>query len=110
MPAKTTEMMRAGLTGGIACGKTVVATMMAEMGCHILNADSMAHQLIEPGRAAYDDLVREFGREILDAEGRVIRPRLAEIVFADPAKLARLNQIIHPRVLRDTDAELEALA
>ena len=102
-------MLRVGLTGGIACGKSTVAAMMRELGCHVLNADQMAHRLIEPGQPAYDPVVREFGRDILDAQGRVARAKLAEIAFSDPARLARLNAIIHPGVLAELDLELDRL-
>jgi dephospho-CoA kinase len=102
-------MLRVGLTGGIACGKTVVAEMMREFGCVILNADRMAHRLIEPGAAGFESVVREFGRGILDGDGHIDRPKLAEIVFADPARLAKLSAIIHPYVLSQLDAELARL-
>jgi len=91
-------MLRLGLTGGIASGKTAVATMLREMGFAVLDADSLAHKLTEPGQSAYDEVVREFGASILDTDARVDRAKLAAIVFADPAKLARLNAIVHPRV------------
>jgi|ERR1700687_1599883 len=91
-------MLRLGLTGGIASGKTAVAAMLREMGFAVLDADSLAHKLTEPGQAAYDEVVREFGESILDADARIDRAKLAAIVFADPAKLARLNAIVHPRV------------
>jgi dephospho-CoA kinase len=91
-------MLRLGLTGGIASGKTAVAVMLREMGFAVLDADSLAHKLIEPGQPAYDEVVREFGASILDTGNRVDRTKLASIVFADPAKLARLNAILHPRV------------
>lgn len=131
-------MLRVGLTGGIGCGKTTVAKMMRELGCHIIEADKLAHQLIEPGGAAYDAVVREFGREILmrndvidpghdalsearvDARDnahtaagtgpRISRSRVAAIVFADPARLARLNSIVHPPLLAVIDRELDRLA
>lgn len=103
-------MLRAGLTGGIATGKSAVADIMRQLGCYVLDADRMAHRLIEPGQPAYEDVVREFGRGILDEQGRVLRPRLAEIVFADPARLARLNAIVHPHVLSNLDVELGWLA
>jgi dephospho-CoA kinase len=102
-------MLRVGLTGGIACGKTVVAEMMREYGCVIHNADRMAHRLIEPGAAAFESVVREFGRGILDGEGQIVRAKLAEIVFADPPRLATLSAIIHPFVLSQLDAELARL-
>ena len=91
-------MLRLGLTGGIASGKTAVAAMLREMGFAVLDADSLAHKLTEPGQPAYDEVVREFGASILDSGNRIDRARLSTIVFADPAKLARLNAIVHPRV------------
>jgi dephospho-CoA kinase len=91
-------MLRLGLTGGIASGKTAVAGMLREMGFAVLDADSLAHQLMEPGQPAYDEVVREFGTSILDPDKRVDRAKVAAIVFADPAKLTRLNAVLHPRV------------
>ncbi len=91
-------MLRVGLTGGIASGKTAVAAMLREMGFAVLDADSLAHRFIEAGQPAYEDVLREFGPAILEPDGRVNRAKLATIVFADRAKLARLNAILHPRV------------
>ena len=91
-------MLRLGLTGGIATGKTTVAALLREFGFDVIDADSLAHKLIEPGQPAYDEVLREFGASILDPEQRILRGKLAGIVFADPAKLARLNAILHPRV------------
>ncbi len=87
-----------GLTGGIASGKSAVAAMLREMGFAVLDADSLAHHLIEPGQPAYEDVVREFGPAIVDASGRVDRAKLAAVVFADRSKLDQLNAIVHPRV------------
>jgi dephospho-CoA kinase len=103
-------MLRVGLTGGIATGKTTVAAILRELGCHLLDADKIAHRLIEPGAAAYEDVVHEFGDDILTPDGRVDRKKLGAIVFADPARLARLNAIVHPRVLETQDRELDAIA
>jgi dephospho-CoA kinase len=103
-------MLRVGLTGGIGCGKSTVAAMMAELGCHVLNADKMAHALIAPGEPAYDDVVGKFGKHILAPDGSVDRGRLAAVVFADTDKLTALNAIVHPRVLRELDRELDRLA
>ncbi len=103
-------MLRVGLTGGIGCGKSTVAAMMSELGCHVLNADRMAHALIAPGEPAYDEIRRQFGPDVLAADGSVDRARLAAVVFADAAKLARLNAIVHPLVLRELDRELERLS
>jgi dephospho-CoA kinase len=91
-------MLRLGLTGGIASGKSTVGAMLREMGFPVLDADALAHKLIEPGQAAYDDVTREFGPSIIGADGRVDRTKLAAIVFADRGKLDRLNAIVHPRV------------
>jgi dephospho-CoA kinase len=103
-------MLRIGLTGGIGCGKSTVAAMMAELGCQILDADKMAHVLIAPGTPAYQEIVAKFGAQILSSDGSINRPRLAGIVFADPDRLASLNAIVHPRVLRQLDRELDRLA
>jgi dephospho-CoA kinase len=91
-------MLRLGLTGGIASGKTAVAAMLRELGFDVLDADSLAHKLIEPGQPAYDEVVREFGPGILDSDKRVNRANLAKIVFDNRARLDRLNAILHPRV------------
>ena len=91
-------MLRLGLTGGIASGKSAVAAMLRERGFVVLDADALAHKLIEPGHPAHEEVLREFGPEIADASGRVDRAKLAAIVFNDRAKLDRLNAIVHPRV------------
>ena len=91
-------MLRLGLTGGIATGKSAVAAMLREMGFNVIDADSIARQLIEPGQPAYREVVDEFGLSILNADGSINRANLATLVFADPVKLARLNAILHPRV------------
>lgn len=91
-------MLKMGLTGGIASGKSAVTAMLREMGFPVLEADLVAHKLLEPGEEAHDEVLREFGQELADGQGRIDRSRLGAIVFADPAKLAKLNSIIHPRV------------
>ena len=91
-------MLRLGLTGGIASGKSVVAAILRELDFAVLDADALAHKLIEPGQPAYYEVAREFGPEIVAPNGYINRAKLAAIVFADPAKLARLNAIVHPRV------------
>jgi dephospho-CoA kinase len=93
-------MLRLGLTGGIATGKSTVAAMLRELGFDVLDADSLAHKLMQPGEPAYDQILRNFGASILDSDSRIDRAKLAALVFADPAKLARLNGILHPRVER----------
>ena len=99
-------MLRVGLTGGIATGKSAVAAILRELGCQVIEADKIAHRLIEPGAAAYADVVSEFGSGILTRDGRVDRAKLGAIVFADLSRLAKLNAIVHPRVLEAQDREL----
>ncbi len=91
-------MHHLGLTGGIASGKSAVAAMLRDMGFTVLSADAVAHQLMEPGRPAHDEILKEFGKGVATADDRIDRPKLAAIVFSDPDKLTRLNEIIHPRV------------
>jgi dephospho-CoA kinase len=91
-------MLRLGLTGGIASGKSAVAAMLREKGFSVLDADSLAHKLIEPGQPAYNEVLQEFGDAVLAPGGRVDRAKLSAVVFNDRAKLDRLNAIVHPRV------------
>ncbi len=91
-------MLRLGLTGGVASGKSAVAAMLREMGFAVLDADSLAHRLIEPSQPAYAEVLQEFGQAVLAPDGRVDRAKLSAIVFADRARLDRLNAIVHPRV------------
>lgn len=95
-------MLRFGLTGGIASGKTTVAAMLREMGFAVLDADRLAHRLIDSGQPAYEEVVRAFGREILEPGGRVDRKKLGAVVFSDRAALQKLNAILHPRVAEAT--------
>jgi dephospho-CoA kinase len=91
-------MLKLGLTGGIASGKSAVAALLREMGFPVLDADAVAHKLMEPGQPAREEILREFGADLVGADGRIDRAKLAAIVFADPARLAKLNAILHPRV------------
>jgi|ERR1700722_1152884 dephospho-CoA kinase len=91
-------MRKIGLTGGIASGKSTVAAMLREHGFAVIFADEISRRLLDPGQAAYEETVREFGREIVLADGTLDRKKIAAIVFGDRGKLDRLNGIIHPRV------------
>ena len=91
-------MLRVGLTGGVACGKSTIAAMLVKRGAHFLSADALAHQVYAPGAATYDEVVRRFGREILNDDGTVNRARLANIVFPD--RIGELNAIVHPEVVK----------
>jgi dephospho-CoA kinase len=99
-----------GLTGGIGSGKTVVSEILQEQGAEILNADLVGHEAYQPGRPAYDDIVAEFGPEVVAEDGTIDRKKLGPIVFSDPARLTRLNEITHPRMkdmMREKLADLE---
>lgn len=91
-------MLRVGLTGGIASGKSTVAGFLRDSEYPVLDADSIARELLEPGQDAYNEVVREFGDAVLNKGGAVDRPKLGAIVFFDAQKRARLNQILHPRI------------
>jgi dephospho-CoA kinase len=91
-------MLKMGLTGGIASGKSAVAAMLREMGFPVLEADVVAHKLLEPGQEAHDEVLKEFGAGLAGADGKIDRGKLGALVFADPAKLTKLNSITHPRV------------
>jgi dephospho-CoA kinase len=91
-------MLRVGLTGGIASGKSTVDRMLRDRDHMVFDADAIAHELLEPGQAAHDAVLREFGDGILGAGGAIDRGKLGAIVFADPAKRAILNGILHPRI------------
>ena len=91
-------MLLVGLTGGLASGKSFVGHALAEMGCMLIRADELGHQVMAKGAEAYDDIVREFGAGILRVDGSIDRHKLGALVFADPELLAKLNAIIHPRV------------
>ena len=96
-------MLKVGLTGGIAAGKSVVGEMFAARGVHVVQADDIAHQLMEPGRAVYQQVVDHFGSAILNPDGNVNRARLAELAFGaagKPSRVEELNQIVHPAVIR----------
>ena len=94
-------MRKLGLTGGIASGKSTVAGMLRDLGFDVIDADSLARELMEPGQTVYEEVVHEFGRGVIDprsSTGQIDRRKLAALVFADRAKLDRLNAIVHPRV------------
>jgi dephospho-CoA kinase len=92
-------VLRVGLTGGVACGKSTVAKMFSEMGAQVIDADKIVHELYRKGEPVYHALVERFGVGILRADGEIDRPRLATLVF-DGGRVAELNQIVHPAVFR----------
>jgi dephospho-CoA kinase len=101
--------MRVGLTGGVASGKSTVSTILEELGAVVIDADQLAREVVAPGTDGLREVVDAFGPEVLTAEGELDRPAMGRLVFADPARRAVLEGIIHPRV-RARGAELEAAA
>ncbi|MCZ6807660.1 MAG: dephospho-CoA kinase [Deltaproteobacteria bacterium] len=87
-----------GLTGGIACGKTTVAKMFGDLGIPVIDADDLSREVVEPGTPGLAHLIEEFGEDVLDAEGRLDRKRLADVVFEDEQARAKLNEILHPLI------------
>ena len=94
-------MLKVGLTGSIAVGKSYVLSVLAELGCVTFDADKIAHLAMEPGRPAYDDILSQFGEAVLAADGSIDRKKLGAIVFADETRRTRLNEIVHPRVIEE---------
>jgi len=108
-------MLKVGLTGGIAAGKSVVGEMFVALGAHLVQADRIAHSLMQPGEAVYNEVVRHFGREILNPDGSVNRAKLAEVAFGPASapegqrasRIEELNRIVHPVVIRSQDEWME---
>jgi len=110
-------MLKVGLTGGIAAGKSIVGEMFVALGAHLVQADRIAHSLMQPGEAVYNEVVRRFGREILNPDCSVNRAKLAEIAFGrttkaegtPPSRIEELNRIVHPVVIRNQDAWMQEM-
>jgi dephospho-CoA kinase len=110
-------MLKVGLTGGIASGKSAVGEMFVALGAHLVQADRIAHSLMQPGEAVYNEVVRHFGREILNPDGTVNRGKLAEAAFGPPtiaegqraSRIEELNRIVHPVVIRSQEEWMQAV-
>lgn len=100
-------MILIGLTGGIASGKSTVARSLAARGAVVIDADAIGHAVIAPGGVAAQDVIAEFGPEILGTDGSIDRTKLAAIVFADSAERARLEAISHPAIYREISRLIE---
>lgn len=100
---------RVGLTGGVASGKSTVAAMLSELGAVVIDADVLAREVVEPGTPGLDAVVAEFGQDVLTEDGRLDRPAVGRLVFADADARRRLEQIVHPLVY-ERIVELEAQA
>ena len=104
-------MLKVGLTGGIAAGKSVVGEMFVALGARLVQADRIAHSLMQPGQAVYNEVVRHFGREILNPDCSVNRAKLAEVAFGPASapeskrasRIEELNRIVHPVVIRSQE-------
>jgi len=96
-----------GLTGGVACGKSTVADRFAELGANVIDTDVIAREVVEPGQPALDEIRREFGDVVIDADGGLDRRAMRRIIFADSAARARLERILHPKI-RERALELTA--
>ena len=101
-------MLRVGLTGSIAVGKSFVASVFAELGCHVLDADQTAREVVLPGSKGLESLVENFGAEILNPDGTLNRQSLGSIVFGDEAKRQKLNHILHPFIIARQDEIMRA--
>jgi dephospho-CoA kinase len=99
-------MLRAGLTGSIGVGKSFVSNVLAELGCHVLDADETARQVVAPGSPALLEVAAKFGSEILQSDGTLNRSKLGAVVFADSAQRLALNSILHPYIIAAQDQRL----
>jgi dephospho-CoA kinase len=104
----TTQSLIIGLTGNIATGKSTILDFLARKGTQIIDADKLSHQAMEPGRPAYAAIVAEFGPAILAADGAVDRAALGRVAFANPDRLRRLEEIVHPWVFTLTQEAIRA--
>ena len=99
--------MRVGLTGGYASGKSFVAGELERLGCFVIYADKLGHQVLQPDGEAYGPVLKAFGAEILQASGEIDRKKLGQLAFSSPERLAGLNSFVHPAVYRLEDRLLE---
>jgi dephospho-CoA kinase len=96
-------MLRVGLTGSIGVGKSFVASIFAELGCHVLDADLTAREVVMPGTPGLNAIVEEFGADVLNTDGTLDRKRLGALIFADENRRQRLNYILHPFIIARQD-------
>jgi dephospho-CoA kinase len=108
-PAAPRRFLLVGLTGGIASGKSTVSQQLAELGCHVIDADVLAREVVAPGEPALRAVVEAFGPEVLRPDGSLDRARLGAVVFADPARRRELEAITHPAIQARRQAALAAL-
>jgi len=100
-------MLKVGLTGGIACGKSYTLKEIQRYGAHPIDADRIVHQLLMPGHAGYQKVVEHFGKEFLNGDSQLDRRRLGDLVFSDPSARQKLNEIMHPLVFAEEKRQIE---
>jgi dephospho-CoA kinase len=104
-------MLKVGLTGGIATGKSLVGGMFAELGAHIIDADKIGHELMTPGEPVYDEITKRFGTEILNPDKTVNRGKLAELAFDQRRpRIYELNSLLHPGIIKRYEKRMEEIA
>lgn len=101
--------MVVGLTGGLGTGKSLVAKELKRLGAHLVDADGIAREVTISGTPAYDGIKKEFGPGFIGPEGEIDRKALATLVFSDPERLKRLNEITHPAIIREIEARVAAI-
>jgi dephospho-CoA kinase len=102
-------MLIVGLTGGVASGKSVVSRILKEEGAYLIDADQIARELVQPRTSAWEELVKVFGKEILQKDGSIHRKQLAAKVFSDPTQRDLLNRTLHPRIKEEMGRRLKAI-
>src|SRR5690349_699588 len=103
-------MLKVGLTGGIATGKSLVGSMFAERGVHVIDADKIGHALMAPGEPVYDEIVKRFGTDILNPDKTVNRPKLAELAFDQKRpRIYELNSLLHPGIIQRYEQRMEEI-
>ena len=103
------SLLKIGLTGGIASGKSSVGEMFVKLGAHLIQADAVAHELMQPGNSVYDEVVRRFGARILNSDLTINRPKLAELAFGGTPRVKELNEIVHPAVMERENQWMEEI-
>ncbi len=106
----TGEMLRVGLTGGIACGKSAVSQELRSLGVPVIDADELARRVVEPGQPAFDEILSRFGEGVLAPDGCLDRAALGRVVFDDPEKRSELEAITHPRIALEAARDLARFA
>ena len=102
-------MLKIGLTGGIGCGKTTTSTLFEQLNIPIIDADTIAHQLVEIGKPALSEIVLAFGSDIINIDGSLNRKKLSQLIFSDSLQKQKLEAILHPKIYQAIQTAVEAL-